>query len=60
MHGAGDFFPYGKQEAYKWCKLVSFEMSFREASSLAVKILKRYVARITEDELSVRKASVES
>jgi hypothetical protein len=60
MHGAGDVFPYDKQEAYKWCKLASLEMPFGEARNLAVKILNRYVARMTEDELSVGKASVES
>ena len=60
MHGAGDVFPYDKQEAYKWCKLASLEMPFGEARNLAVKILNRYVARMTADELSVGKASVES
>ena len=60
MHGAGDVFPYDKQDAYKWCKLAALEMPFGEARSLAVKILNRYIAKMTVDELSVCKASVES
>ena len=60
MYGAGNVFPPDKQEAYKWCKLAALEMPFGKARDLAVKILNRYISKMSEDQLSVGKADVES
>ena len=60
MYGAGDVFPYNKQETYKWCKLAALEMPFGKSRDLAVKLLNRTIAKMTEDELAVGKVDVET
>ena len=60
MHGAGDVFPYNKQDTYKWCKLAALEMPFGKSRDKAVKILNRYITKMTEDELAVGKVDVET